>query len=219
MKFIPVDWEVESWKDASKLIFKKKVSHVYVQAPEKFQDLINHFIKGLSPWDRFLSEIASRTGVPNPETDPRTGWVHAVRMSRDTAARVLAVEPDIDQVLEKVESKLTIKDKQTVLHEARLWYLSREGFLRRLINFFDFPVQFLPPNFRMGWARFWLKIYGALVNIIPGDQQDFVAAVSIGDSLLSRRMAEALDQHEDGPVFLDKWYAEPTRKAFLELAD
>jgi len=217
MKFIPVDWDPEAWRKASERLFKEKATRVYVQAPARFQNLITHFIRGLSPWDRFLEEVAKRTGVADPEQDPRTGWVHAIKMARSLTAKATAIEPDPGKLLEAVEKKLTIKDRKPAIHEAHLWYLSREGFLRRFISLLDFPVKFLAPGFRIRWIRFWLMIYGALANILPGDQKDFVAAVAMADHLMAQRMAEALKDQEEGHVLVDRWYEDSVRKAYLEL--
>ena len=218
MKFVPIEWTVDGWKRASKVIFKDKPKAVYLQAPSKFQDLINHFIRGMSPWDRFLDQIGKRTGTPNPEIDPKTGWVHVVRMARDTTTPVLALEPDLSKVLKAIEPKLTVKDKKKVIHEAQLWYLSREGFLKRLITFFNFPVKLLrlPPDIRTMWVSFWMGVYATIVNIIPGDQRDFVSAVALADTEIAQAFAKKLAKLEDGYVFIDRWYCDKTRDAFLE---
>lgn len=218
MKFVPIEWTVSGWKRGADIVFKKKPEFIYLQAPDKFQDLINRFIRGMIPWDRFVNEIAKRTGTPNPEMDAQTGWVHVVRMARDTTTPILVIAPDIDVILKKIESKLKIKDKKKIIHEARLWYLSHEGFLKRLIQFLDTPVKFirLPAELRTMWISFWMSVYSIIVNIIPGDQRDFVAAVSLGDVEIARTLAERLSKLEDGYVFLDRWFCDKTRDAFLE---
>ncbi|MBR9681592.1 MAG: hypothetical protein GOV00_02200 [Candidatus Altiarchaeota archaeon] len=172
----------------------------------------------MSPWDRFIDQIAKRTGTPDPELSPKTGWVHVIKMARDTTTSVLAIEPDLDIVLKTIEKKLTVKDKKKVLHEARLWYLSREGFLKRLINFFDFPVRLirLPPELRTMWINVWMNVYATVANIIPGDQRDFVAAVAMADIEIARTIAQRLFKLEDGHAFVDRWYCDKIRDAFLE---
>jgi len=218
VKFVPVEWSVEGWKRAAELVFREKPAYIYLQAPDKFQDLINRFIRGLIPWERFLDQIAKRTGTPSPEIDPKTAWVHVVKMARNTTTPLIAVEPDLDKVLKSVEKKLTVKDKKKTLHEARLWYLGREGFLKRLISFFDFPVRLLrlPPELRTMWIGFWMNVYGVIVNVIPGDQRDFVAAVALADTEIARIIAQRLSKLEDGHAFIDRWYCDRTRDAFLE---
>ena len=55
--------------DFKKLLGRVKDKPVLIQAPDKYQHLVDQFTDSLLPWDKFLAELSKRTGSERPEEE------------------------------------------------------------------------------------------------------------------------------------------------------
>jgi len=217
MQIVHVRDDVESWKKAAETVKTSRALSVAVQAPQKYQSLVDQLIANLLSWEEFLGEISARTGVSLPLEDPRTAWVHVVRACDIIAAKPQLIEPDIDEIMKKVSKKLTIKEKERIIHEAKLWYLAKEGFPRKLVKFLLTIFIFLPHFLRIWLTKVIMKIYGFIANVIPGDQHDVISAISLADEEIVHVMAKRIKKAKPEIVILHEWYADEVLQRYAEL--
>ena len=217
MKVIYVGDSLSSWEKASEKIREEKPFKVAIQAPSRFQPLVDSLISNSITWREFINQVASRTGIENPERSELTAWVHAVRACDLIAARALLIEPDIDEVLQRIREKLTIKEKERIIQEARVWYISRTGFPRRMLSFILSIFFFLPHFLRIWIAKAFMSIYSFIANVIPGDQHDVLVAITLADGLIAREMARRIKEEKPEVVVLHEWYADDVASAYAEL--
>ena len=197
---------------------KKKLPNegtVFVQGPKKFQPFVEDYLRGALPYEIFLHEISKRTGTENPETSLL--WVKLVYTCQKHGLNVKLIEPDIDPILKKVSKELHLKDevKFRVLQEARMWFLSNSGYVAHFYAAFDTMFFWLP--FHLFFRRLWLKIAGAIVNLIPGDQQDVLAAVSKAYDEIGKKISEELKEAQDSTVFLEESIADKVERRIAEM--
>ena len=200
--------------DFKSLLGKVKDKPVLIQAPDRYQHLVKRFTDGLLPWEEFLTEVSKRTGSERPERE--IFWPRIVRECGEKNVPVKLVEPDIDKILDAAKKKLQIKGEKAdhIVQEARLWFLSGAGYISHFFAAFDAMFFWLPFKhfFRVAWLRFW----SLLVNIVPGDQRDIIAAVNFAYASMTDKLVKLLGKG-DALVFIDEIIASRVEGRVSEL--
>lgn len=201
--------------DFKKLLGIVKDKPVLIQAPDKYQHLVDQFTGGLLPWDKFLDDLSKRTGFERPEEE--MFWPRIVRECSERNVNVKLIEPDIDKLLGAAQKKLQLKGDKSrhVIQEARLWFLSGAGYIHHFFAAFDAMFFWLP--FKMFFHRIWLKFWSFIVNVIPGDQKDVVAAVNFAYDAMTNKIVKMLAKAGDSTVFLDDIIAGRVKRMVAEL--
>ena len=182
MDFIWFKKSVDGWEEAALAVKGSKAKIVALQVQKKYGDLIHGFMLNSLTRDEFLEEVSKRYGTSSPRMDNSAGWVNVVIAAKEAEKGVYPIEPNLDKVLDKVKEKVKISEKLKILKEAESWYLNRSGWFSRFLALIRFPFNLLPrfePILRIeiAWAKFWLSLFATVVNNIPGDQKDYVAAL------------------------------------------
>jgi hypothetical protein len=200
--------------DIDKMEKKLKGTVVFIQAPEKYQTLVDEFYKNLMPWEIFLFEISRRTGVERPEKN--LFWVALLYACYNRGIKVKLIEPDIDKLIAGIPEKLGLGPGKTlqVLQDTRLWFLSSAGFIKHFNSAFDSIFFFLPAKSALRNA--WLGLAGLVAHLIPGDQKDVMYLVSKIYRLLPFEMAKNLKGPKDALVFVEEAVAGKMEKLILE---
>lgn len=186
---------------------------VFLQAPQRFQSLVDEFIQGLMPEDTFLREISQRTGFERPRD---LWWVEVAFHCRFHNVPVTMLEPDMDEVLEEAAGELNLQGpgRESVVQEARLWFLSGTGYPKHFYRAFNSLFSWLP--FHVGLRRRFLAACAWAVNLWPGDQQDVLFLVAKANGLLAMELARRLEDAE-GVAFLDEDIAAEVERLRAEL--
>ncbi len=186
---------------------------VYVQAPERFQPLVDQLYDRLLMEEDFLCELSARTGDPSPE---RWFWVRVVMACMEGRHTVRLIQPLLDPLLEEAAGKLNLgAHRERIIQEARNWYILGTGYPRIFHATFDTLFFWLP--FRSSFRRAAFRAVGWVANLIPGDQRDVLALISETDVLLARAIAKRLRRLKRGVAFIDEEIAGLVEKFLAEM--
>jgi len=201
--------------DFKKLLGRVTDKPVLIQAPDRYQNLVGQFTQGLLPWEEFLTELSKRTGSERPEEE--LFWPRIVRKCSERNLSVKLIEPDIDKLLGAAQKKLQIKGDKSrhIMQESRLWFISGAGYINHFFSAFDAMFFWLP--FKTVFRRIWLKFWSFIVNIIPGDQKDVMAAVNFAYDSMTKKLVKMLAKVRVSTVFLDEIIASRVERMVSEL--
>ncbi len=109
-------------------------------------------------------------------------------IAKQKKIQIAGIEGDVDSIIEAVRGKIKEGRNRKVLQEARLWLISNEGPVERFLRKIDRLLKPLPGGLRQLLVNFISGIYGFIVNIIPGDQLDAVAAVNAAREIICKEI-------------------------------
>ena len=175
--------------------FRKEVEpegeQVFIQAPRSKQFLVEKFMADKLSYEKLREELG----------DYVAGLV--LRAKQKGIKFVELVEPDLEEVMHFVNENLKIKGeaRERILRETEEWLKSMRGFYASFIKFLYNLFFFLPVRLRLRAVEFFADLFSWLVNIIPGDQYDVVAAINMALEEEARKIAEYIDGR-DGSVIV-----------------
>ena len=159
--------------------------------------------------------MSKRTGSERPEEE--LFWPRIVRECSERNVPAKLIEPDIDKLLGDAQKKLQMKGDKSrhIIQEARLWFISGSGYINHFFSAFDAMFFWLP--FKSFFRRLWLKFWSFLVNAVPGDQKDVMAAVNFAYDSMTKTLVKTLAKAGDSTVFLDEIIASKVERMVSEL--
>ncbi len=155
-------------------------SYICLEAPPRFQELVNSFLLMEITGEEFLEELKLRLGPKRPS------WVETV-FNALGKAEVKLIGVDAGEVKHKVMERMSLK-KESVIEQAISAFYNGNHVLQRIFN----VLKPLGENF----AWFMLRNIAIILNLIPGDQSDYIAAYYFLEEEMCRELLERCDAPE-----------------------
>ncbi|MBR9679428.1 MAG: hypothetical protein GOU99_00045 [Candidatus Altiarchaeota archaeon] len=197
MEFIWFQLTEMGWRQAAAQLEHKKNKLIALQIEKQYVDMVNGYMMDVMTRDELIEEMGKRFGTTMPEKDPRTGWIHILDAAKKLDKGVYPIAPNPTAVLDSIKQKVKIDEKLKILKQAESWYVNRTGWFSRFLSLVRFPFSLLPQSeavlkIEMSWAKFWLSLFSKIVNFVPGDQNDYVAALKFMLDAIEDKMVEEI---------------------------
>lgn len=143
---------------------------------------------------------------------PDGAFIHMILAARKAGAKVFAIDIKIKEMRKGIEKSLNVKNKDRVVEKAERRVVTPSQGVLFFSELVHAPFHFLelilghsphdnpfnhPPECRIckwgvSWERFWHSVLANVLNLLPGDQSDYLYALHKYDRLREKTMASRI---------------------------
>lgn len=164
--------------------------------------------------EKLLEKLEKKKVQTNTLTEysPDGAFIHMIIAAKKAGAKVYAVDVRMRDIRKKIRKTIRSDKKKIILDKAEMRAVApSQGvlffselvhapfhFLELLVGHnpykdpFNHPAECGMCKFGVKWERFWHSVLANIVNLIPGDQSDYLYALHRYDQIREQTMADKI---------------------------
>ncbi len=220
----------------------QKVIDKFQKGKIKEKDLDEEFGKllgrSLSIDEKLLEKLEKKkvSTLDLSQFSPDGAFVHMILAANKAGAKAFAVDVRMREIKKKVENSLRAAEKGEIMDAAEKKAVApSQGvlffselvhapfhFLEMVLGHnphkspFDHPAECRICKLGIKWERFWHSVLAHTMNLIPGNQSDYLYALHKYDRMREKEMAERIakiaEKNEKVLAVVHSWHEIPVEK-------